>query len=116
MEAVLLYLFTRVDVLLTISVIVIILGGMAMFFSAIFSNIEKGQGPAEILASKWFKTGRNCLIACVAVLVIVPSQRDLAIIVGGTLAVHAAKSDTARKIVDLANQVLDEELEKRAKK
>ena len=115
-EALLLYLFTRVNVLLTASVVLIALGGMAMFIGAMFANIERGHGPSEIFAANWFKTIRNCIIACFVVLIIVPSQRDLAIIVGGTLAVHAAKSDTARKILDLANQVLDEELNKRTKK
>ena len=115
-EALLLYLFTRVDVLIKASVIAIIFSAMAMFILSMFANMEKGHGSAEIFASTWFKRLRNCIIACFVVLIIVPSQRDLAIIVGGTLAVHAAKSDTARKILDLANQVLDEELNKRTKK
>lgn len=48
--------------------------------------------------------------------VTVPTQRDMAIIVGGHMAVQAVRSETAQKVYAIVQDMLDEELAKIAKR
>lgn len=119
MDVFLLYLFTRVDDLRGIATcfsLVGFIGGLSyVLFRAVlmvagdeFKPGERASMEAGLRAFKWPLIA--VIVGVIAVKMIVPSQKDLAIIVGGKLAVEAATSDTAKKVLDLVNGKLDEEI------
>lgn len=114
-EVWILYFFTRVDELKSLLKFFALFGGMAAlgvcFFTALAAS-DDGRGAWD--AVKKLRPGRIAFLIGTAVILnaATPTQRDLAIIVGGKLAVDAAQSTTARKLLDLVNATIDSELDK----
>lgn len=111
LEIVVLYLFTRVDDLRfalgwCIALTIVI---AAMRAVAIGSKSDSGDEFNDIRAASWWKFVVIFLMF-VSMKVAVPSKVDMAIIVGGKLAVDAVRSETAEKVLLLVNETLDEQL------
>lgn len=113
MDIFVLYLFTRVDELRS----VINYGAFLTLFATIITLLMwlfvLDEAPEMIKTCKrWFIGFLVFTTACMSLKVLVPSQKDIAIIVGGHYALQAAQSGTARKILELVEGKLDEEIER----
>lgn len=85
-DVLLLYLFTRVDAMLLAAIIILIVGiaGSFMYWSETLNS-----PPRWLLA----------VVICAGLSVVfVPSQKSLAIIIGGSFVLDAARSDEAKEI------------------
>lgn len=118
-EALVLYLFTRVDDIRSLLFGMTLFGTIAtagyFFFVGMLAE-DNGNDGFEAISRKRPALFIAAIVVLALVRVAVPSQKDLAIIVGGVLAVDAAKSTTAKKLLDLVNVTIDAELEKALKK
>jgi hypothetical protein len=115
MDIFLLYLFTRIDELRGL-LDLIAFGGTVLFGAGMFIRLM-GCPDDEFKPFLW--TWRLCAVAAgigLAGKVLVPSQKDLALIVGGKLAIEAAQSPTAKKVYTIVDDMLDEQLAKIAKR
>ena len=113
MDAFLLYLFTRINSVHNLAVVGLSITTLSVFVRVILTSVHAGYTKeAEAIAKlKW---GKYIVVACActSVLLILPSQRDVAIIVGGSLAKDAVLSETGQKIFTLVNSTLDRELKR----
>lgn len=114
-ETWILYLFTRVDELKALFRFIIILAALSALFVAFITAMnasDRGESPWQ--AAKRLHPGLivSGLFLLLILQAAVPSQRDLAIIIGGKFAVEAAQSSTAKKLLELVNATIDSELEK----
>ena len=127
-EIVLLYLFTRVDVLqhaavvvTAFSLVVFGIATLAWYSEDMTRDLGKEAGnPYRRKADEMLRlrhTLRNVLIVSAVLAVFTPSQRDLAVIVGGKLLIDVAQSkeasETTQKAYKLLQQKLDEALEQK---
>ena len=97
-EALLLYLFTRVDVIHGVAVILLIISSAGLLLWQMVEHADTGKFP-KIQRWKWM-----VLAVLFAITLLVPRQKDLAIIIGGTYALEAARSPEAK---ELGGMVLD---------
>ena len=106
-DILLLYLFTRVDVIQGLLIAIAILGGAILLISGLHFGFE-------LKLVKWWSFVKwkvlPIYVSVLLVSVLVPSQKDLAIIVGGHYAIAAAKSETAEKIKNIIDLTLDKQL------
>lgn len=114
-DVLLLYLFTRLDaicgLLLTI-VAAIGIGGVYIAHTARSDAFILEQPVDEGFA----RLGRRMMLSAIAasvLLVLVPSQRDLAIIVGGKVAIDAARSPEAKEIGGLVLDAIKRQLQEK---
>lgn len=93
-DVLLLYLFTRVNVLLVLATLAMVASAMMCFFIPMYRDIEFGERPS----AKAIRAPLVGMAIAVSVLLLVPSKSDLAIIIGGKVALDAARSDEAKEI------------------
>lgn len=111
MDIFLLYLLTRLDTVIGLSIGLMIAFGMGALFGFLFGNID---GSDEALM--W---GRRSLIGfaiCAAVFAVTPSQKDALFIVAGVGVIEAAKTDTAKRLASKSVQIIEDFLDGQLKK
>lgn len=123
MDIFLLYVFTRVNVLLTIfgvAAFVLLFIVALLHMTADINGI--GRDNRDEITKKHRQSANRLLwvaVPCVVMVAIIPSQRDLAIILAGHGLFEIAKSETAGRLasksVQLIEQTLDGYLKKDAK-
>ena len=106
-ETLLLYLFTRVDVIHGAAIVLLILGGAALFLWQMIERADTGKFPVIQL---WKWVGLSALIAIV---LLVPRQKDLAVIIGGAYAIKAARPPEAKEIGGLVFDAIQNVLKER---
>lgn len=118
MEVFVLYMLTRGDAfismfngLVVLFLSISIIGTLVKFVLQNSGNTEEREASKRIKLSPFYVA----FFFCAFMSAVIPTKSDMAIIVGGTLAVKAAQSETANKVVTVVNQMLDEELRKLAK-
>lgn len=97
-DVLLLYLFTRLDALIVLGGIGVFLGAISLFGAFMYCSVEYDSPYPH-----WRKH-LAAIAAFVAVLAVVPSKSDMAIIVGGKIALDAGRSETGQ---DVAGEVLE---------
>lgn len=110
MEMFLLYLFTRLDVLVVVLALTV---GISLGCAALCFPIGTDMcGEEKIAVKKWQK--RFGIVAFIALpfLVLTPSQKDAAIILGGWAVLQAAKTDTAQRLASKSVQLIESTLDK----
>lgn len=108
-DVLLLYLFTRLNVLLAAAGVVIVVTAVGLVFACMERYVEWGSG-------KWPKFLRPTLAAfCVsaATVILVPDQRSLALMVGGKIALDAALSPDAQEISGLVVEQIKDVLRRK---
>lgn len=119
MDIFLLYLFTRLDPILdtlggfcfAIEILSILL--MISYCICTVEMTGRKKEEAEAFRNKLpIKSVVSIFILLVCIKTLVPSQKDLAVIVGGSLAIKAVQSETASKVMSIINKTLDDEFEK----
>ena len=112
-EMFLLYLLTRLDVVVLTAMWVLVIGGVAWGI-AVMVTLDNFLFDDGVAARKKLWPFWKVLAACVAVLVVTPSQKDAMFIIAGTGVIEAAKSDTAQRLagksVNVVEKYLDEML------
>jgi hypothetical protein len=120
MDIFLLYLFTRVDNFIAAAAIVWILAGLFLFLCLIFSPIIIGEWEDEGKLHKAIVAAKKPLMwifgICLFISLMIPTKKDMAIIVGGHLAIEAVQSDAAKKVYAIVTNLLDEEIATIAKR
>lgn len=105
-DILLLYLFTRLDVIKTLLILCLLSIPLLYVFFGIVGNNEVIYGPFKRLVCLW--------IFCLLGFVLIPTQKDVMFIVGGKLAIDIAQSpetkETAGKLYQLLQKKLDAEL------
>ncbi len=90
----LLYLFMRLDAIRILAIVVFVLGLLFLVPSVLHAD-DEGWVPGKL---KLVKRAAAVPIIAVIVSVGVPSKSEMAIIVGGKIALDAARTDTAREV------------------
>ena len=103
----LLYLLTRLDDVKGLAVVALVV--LLVYMLCVALGAYLGDGFDEPKPIPWRKVWLAGAIICTT-LVAVPSDRQLAIIIGGSMAKDAAVSETGRKVMRLLEGKLDEEL------
>ena len=108
-ETFLLYLFTRLDALNTVLFVFVFCLAFAAGMAVLAVFIEGAQfKPLAI-------TTTAALLFFTLLAVAVPTQKDVAIIVGGSMAISAAKSPQAQEIGGLVYDAIKKQLKEAAK-
>ena len=113
MDIFLLYLFTRVDAIRGACAFIGFSASIAALSIVMFRSCEMGEDLADAMRGWPKRLLFVVLPAFISAMVLVPSRSDLAIIVGGKLAVDGLQSETAKKVYRIVQDMLDEELAKR---
>ncbi len=106
-ETLLLYLFTRIDTFIAIATLGGIVGVAALAIWNIIRSTERGIPPRVPL---WAGVA---LSFALAITLFVPSQKNLAIIIGGTYALEAARSPEAKELGGLVLDVVRAQLKEK---
>ena len=108
----LLYMFTRVNTLANILEIFSVLTGLT-FFGLLFSWVVCDQKDLKSIniTPTFLKSIAVCWVALLLLVVLVPRQKDIAIIAAGYFTFQAATSEPAKKIYTIINDKLDQEIE-----
>jgi hypothetical protein len=94
-DVLLLYLFTRVDTFIGMASTTLGIGSLIYAFSIAFRKIEMDLPP-------WRPRMCGVIATCLLTIILfVPSQKDLAIIVGGKYALDAVRSPQAAELSGL---------------
>ena len=120
-EILVLYLFSRLDGIKDGLAFALTVGAVLCAILFVIYLISKDDPSCDGTAAKNIavlprKAIRNTFIGVFILNLLLPTQRDMAIIIGGKLAADAARSETAQKLLVLVNQVLDKEIEALKKK
>ena len=111
MDIFLLYLWTRLDGLLFVSGFIVLVGIIATFILVVIGHLDEDKKLLNLA-----KTGAKVTIGAVLVSLVIPSQKDAAIIAGGWAVKQVATSEGAQQLSSktfaLINGKLDEELAK----
>lgn len=117
MELFLLYLFTRLDPMhgalcfLTVAPIFVGMGSLIGFSCAAdFAHSVDERANLHLWRKRLVLLSVVVFFAAGIFKVLLPTQKDLAIIVGGYLAIQAASSEPAKKVYSIVNGLLDEQL------
>lgn len=116
MELFLVYLWLKLDTFLIILGIISIIGGAAVFIQTLVTEGGCWDKETYYKQSNYLKSMRvvKFWIACVILLFTLPTSKDMAILVGSSIAIDIAKSPEGTKISQLirkkANDYLDEQL------
>lgn len=108
-DVLLLYLFTRLDALIGLGAIGAVMAVVTGFGAMMFYSVEHDE-----MYPHWRKHAA-ALAAFVALIVITPSKSDMAIIVGGKIALDAARSDTGQEIAGEVVAAIRAQLKEAAK-
>lgn len=116
MSIFLIYLFTRLPFIIGIAKAFAIISAILTAMGAAFYAESFNGGEAE---KRFMKKCFITFLCSIAVIGIVPSQKDAAIILAGYGVIEAAQSETAKRIagksVDLIEQTLDSYLKETIK-
>lgn len=122
MDILLLYLFAQVDQIIGVFGFFAVLFGMATaIMAALYLFATEGGSRSKDVENlrplrRWFIiTGIACF-CCTLIATLVPSQKGIAIIVGGHFALEATRSETAKKIFTIVDGVLDKQIEQLSRK
>ena len=112
MDIFLLYLFTRVDAIQGLFFALTLISGVFIFGTGMFAAMSCSEYEKNV--REWCRTALKkwtwLPVLCATLTVATPTQKDLAIIVGGHFAIEAAQSDTAKKIYSIVTDTLDDKL------
>lgn len=108
-DVLLLYLFTRLDALIGLGVLGAVMAVATGLAAMMFYGIENDE-----MYPHWRKHA-VAMVAFVALVVITPSKSDMAIIVGGKIALDAARSDTGQEIAGEVMAAIRAQLKEAAK-
>jgi len=109
-EVLLLYLFTRLDA-------VNVLLGVGIFAFGVVAWVALlAYADGYDWGLLWMKRSIVVFVVCVVAFVLTPSQKDAAIIVGGAIAIHAAKSEKGKEMGQAVYDAIMRELKPREKK
>lgn len=119
-EILLLYLFTRVDAMRELAVLAMVgfslltIAGSAGYLIAKYDRLCGSEALAGALR-KPLKIVAVCACIAAAASVATPSQKDLAIIVGGSYVIEAARSDKAKEVGGLVYDAIVKQLKEASK-
>lgn len=109
-DILLLYLFTRLDVLtalLKVSLVIgVVAGGGVLFFACMTASEQDDCSWVK----KYAPRGAVALILLAVLHVATPSSKDLAIIVGGKIAVDAIRSPQAQEMSQMVLEAVRKKL------
>lgn len=109
MEYFFLYLFTKLSVLHVVANIAVAIGFLVFVVAIVFTMLDGKPFPHENKGLRWAKWAA---IVGASVVLLVPTQMDVGIIVGGKMAIDIAKSEEvstiSKKIFAVVNKKLDE--------
>lgn len=91
-DILLLYLFTRLDALIALSGFIAFASAVTCLGAMMFYGVERDR-----LYPHW-KKHVAIFVACIALTTAIPSKSDMAIIVGGKIALDVGRSETAQEI------------------
>lgn len=97
-DVLLLYLFTRLNALISLFGFLAVIAAISCLGAMFFYGIERDE-----LYPHWRKHVA-VFIACITLVTVIPSKSDMAIIVGGKIALDVGRSETAQKV---GQEVLD---------
>lgn len=115
-EILALYLFTRLDNIITLAGVIVIAGGMAAAWVAFFalcdseSYSEKSRERSKLLFKYAKRTGIAATIAALTT-VLIPSQKDTMFIVAGIGVLEAAKTETAQRVAGKAVAIVEKAMD-----
>lgn len=119
MELFLIYLWLKLDgLVISLAIMAFVLGLMVfiMLFPRLVDEWDVNPTDGEKVAIKWHKRSITLFVIMLCASVILPSSKDMAILVGSSIAIDAIKSPEGQKISVLlrgkANELLDAEIEK----
>lgn len=98
-----LYIITRLDAIVNISIIMTILLVFAAFAAAGIAHVENGFARAKQPIKKMLIAAACSL----AVSVLTPSQKDVMFIAGGVGVIEAAKSETAQRVASKSVEAVE---------
>ena len=104
-----LYLFTRLDALISLFGFLAFIAVISCLGAMFFYGIERDE-----LYPHWRKHVA-IFIACMTLVTVIPSKSDMAIIVGGKIALDAARSDTGQEIAGEVMAAIRAQLKEAAK-
>lgn len=104
-ETLLLYLFTRVNPVIAILVVVTFIGYGVALFTLMYGTIE-----SEPKIFKFTKISSTIATISLVLFAAIPTQKDLAIIIGGSYVIEAAKSDKAKELSGLLYDAIKDQL------
>lgn len=120
MELFLLYLWLKMDSIITIFQTTGVVSGFIFFVTFMFSHMTSSYEDmykyAVEFKTKTWKKWIFLPITCFMIGTFLPSKTDVAVLVGGSYALDVAKSPEAAKLMTVvrgkANEILDEEIKK----
>lgn len=118
MELFLLYLWLKVDTIITAVASAGIISSFAFFFTLMWASCagswEDNYQAAVKFKTKGWKRWVFVPISCFMLATFLPSKTDIAILVGGSYALDVAKSPEAAKLMTVirgkANEILDQQI------
>ncbi len=116
-DVLLLYAFTRLDAIHALFIAAMIVSGLCGSYVVFIARID-GFTLAQPVDSRMSRFARRLFAAGIAAAVCVallPSQRDLAIIVGGKVAIDAARSPEAQEVGGLVLDAIKRQLQESGK-
>jgi len=112
-DILLLYLFTRLDVLTALLQVSLMIGAIAGGVVLLFASMLAAETEDWSSVKKYAPRGAVALILLAVLHVATPSSKDLALIVGGKIAVDAIRSPQAQEmsqmVLDAVRKKLNEE-------
>jgi hypothetical protein len=115
LELLLIYLWLKLDVVRGTLGVLCLLGGVGVLVLCMIASVESWEP-----GFKWARRIGWALPFAGALAVLVPSAKDVAVLVGASYAIDLARSPEGAKVASLlrgkANEILDEELRKLATK
>lgn len=112
MDIVLLYVFTRLNPLNELFIGLAVLSTFSAFSCVVFGCGEYGN--KHLL--KWIKPAIAALIVGVLGAVLVPTQKDAALILAGSAVLDVARSETAGRLASKSVQLIEQTLDGYLKK
>lgn len=110
MEMFWLYMFTRLDAILVTSLTVLIVSGCAFcvagFVWAMEGFDDEFSGP-KLLTQR----GGKAMVIAGVVLMLTPSQKDVAVMLAGSAVLHAARTPEAGRIASKSVQLIEQTLD-----
>ena len=98
-----LYLFTRLNTLREMAIVVVVFGAFGLLAAWFARFIDGWKGPVKSLTAVW--------VCVVLVTVAIPTQKDAMLILAGTGVIQAAKTDTAQRLAGKSVQVIEKALD-----
>ena len=119
MDIFLLYLFTRVDplmVFLACSAFALAMAALFIYINSDMGSWRDNHREKEIAEKKLAMQFLKAAIPFVVALVVIPSQKDLALILAGYGVIEVAKSETAGRLASKSVRLIEQTLDGYLKK